>query len=600
MSNRSGGVAGALFSALLLMFASPFASAQQGDGTDVSIQTNVWKPRKVPADGARIAQLRVASGFAVNVFARNLGNTRILAVAPNGDVYVTRRDQGDILRLRDTDRDGRADGPAIWAGHRAGAHGIAIHGNKLFLITVKEVFVADIRPDGDLSAFTLLIGDLPDSGQHPNRTIAWGPDDMLWISVGSTCNACNESNPENATILRVSPDGKSRVIWARGLRNTIGFDWHPVSGELWGFDHGIDFLGDDTQPEELNHIVRAKQYGWPHVSGEGELDALDQSRRRNHQGAVAATCSDAHGAGIHRACGADAIRVLSGRLVPARVRRRRIRHDAWLVESQARVGIRGRQRAILRRAAGEHRAFRQRLPHRRRHDAFRAPVGLAVAKDGALLMADDANGVIYRIAYTGKDGEARCSKRARHGDARAGRARRWRADRDSAIRDAMRRNACASDLTTIEGVDSRAATPSTTTACRRASVGPRSKARSLTSLIMEDPDAKPITPFVHWLAWNIPGNYRHLPEGLQEQEQLTDPPGVRQGRTSRGTVGYLGPRPPVGDPPHHYHFQIFALDTVLSVAPGAERDELLSAMSGHVLAAGEVVGTYRQLVAPLK
>ena len=80
-------------------------------------------------------------------------------------------------------------------------------------------------------------------------------------------------------------------------------------------------------------------------------------------------------------------------------------------------------------------------------------------------------------------------------------------------------------------------------------------------VIMEDPDAKPITPFVHWLAWNIPGNYRHLPEGLQEQERLTDPEGVHQGRTSRGTVGYLGPRPPVGDPPHHYHFQVFALDT---------------------------------------
>lgn len=93
---------------------------------------------------------------------------------------------------------------------------------------------------------------------------------MLWISVGSTCNACNESNPENASLLRATPDGKSRVIWARGLRNTIGFDWHPVTGEMWGFDHGIDFLGDEIQPEELNRIVRAGQYGWPHVCGAGE------------------------------------------------------------------------------------------------------------------------------------------------------------------------------------------------------------------------------------------------------------------------------------------------------------------------------------------
>jgi len=120
------------------------------------------------------------------------------------------------------------------------------------------------------------------------------------------------------------------------------------------------------------------------------------------------------------------------------------------------------------------------------------------------------------------------------------------------------------------------------------------------AVIMEDPDAKPITPFVHWLAWNIPADHRHLAEGLQEQPRLLDPLGTLQGRTSRGSVGYFGPRPPVGDPPHRYHFQVFALDTMLDVPFGAERDELLAAMQGHVLAAGELVGTYQQTIPPLK
>jgi Raf kinase inhibitor-like YbhB/YbcL family protein len=87
---------------------------------------------------------------------------------------------------------------------------------------------------------------------------------------------------------------------------------------------------------------------------------------------------------------------------------------------------------------------------------------------------------------------------------------------------------------------------------------------------------------------------------LQEQPRLTQPEGVLQGRTSRGSVGYFGPKPPVGDPPHHYHFQVFALDAKLDVPAGADRDQLLAAMQGHVLAAGELVGTYRQAVAPLK
>ena len=118
------------------------------------------------------------------------------------------------------------------------------------------------------------------------------------------------------------------------------------------------------------------------------------------------------------------------------------------------------------------------------------------------------------------------------------------------------------------------------------------------ALILEDPDAPSPSPFVHWVAYNIPGDRSSLPEGLQEQERLTEPAGLLQGRTSKGNVGYFGPRPPVGDPPHHYHFQVFALDSQLDVPPGAERDEVLEAMHGHVLAAGELVGTYQQAAEP--
>ena len=115
------------------------------------------------------------------------------------------------------------------------------------------------------------------------------------------------------------------------------------------------------------------------------------------------------------------------------------------------------------------------------------------------------------------------------------------------------------------------------------------------ALILEDPDARSTaTPFVHWVAYNIPADVTSLPEGLQDQAQLAKP-GVMEGKTSEGSLGYFGPRPPVGDPPHHYHFQVFALDRELDVPPGAERDEVLQAMRGHVLAAGELVGTYEQV-----
>jgi glucose/arabinose dehydrogenase len=253
------------------MLALSGAYAQQGDGTRVAIATAIVKPDKVEATPERIAALKAPPGFTVSAFATGLKNIRIIAVAPDGTIYVSRRDQGDVLMLKDSNHDGRADGPPVTVASRAGAHGLAIHDGKLYLATVKEVFVADILPDGRLSPLKLLIGDLPDAGQHANRTLAFGPDGMLYISAGSTCNDCNENNPENATLLRATPDGKQRSIFASGLRNTIGFDWQPRSGELWGMDHGIDFLGDDEQLEELNKIELGKQYGWPHVYGAGGI-----------------------------------------------------------------------------------------------------------------------------------------------------------------------------------------------------------------------------------------------------------------------------------------------------------------------------------------
>jgi Raf kinase inhibitor-like YbhB/YbcL family protein len=120
------------------------------------------------------------------------------------------------------------------------------------------------------------------------------------------------------------------------------------------------------------------------------------------------------------------------------------------------------------------------------------------------------------------------------------------------------------------------------------------------ALIAEDPDAAPYKPFVHWLAWNIPATVLALPEGLQEQARLTEPEGVLQGTNTRGSLGYTGPRPPVGDPAHRYYFQVFALDTMLDVPFGADRDQLLAAMKGHVLAKSAVMGKYAQKTAPQK
>jgi Raf kinase inhibitor-like YbhB/YbcL family protein len=468
--------------------------------------------------------------------------------------------------------------------------------------TVKEVFVAPLQADGTVGEPKLIIGDLPDAGQHPNRTLAFGPDGMLYISAGSTCNACNESNPENATLLRASPDGKSRSIIASGLRNTIGYDWHPATGELWGMDHGIDFLGDEIQPEELNKIEQGKRYGWPHVWGDGGLNPQSTPAGEVTKAQWKADSTPMVLGYKAHAAPMQLVFAKGGGQFPAEYA-----GDAFVTlrGSWNRQQAAGYEIVRIRFANGKPQRFEPFVTGfltdgGRTHIA--RPVGLAWARDGALLMADDANGVIYRVAYQGT------AKPAAALQTPADEMKR-QAARGVGVPLANTR----SETATAAGAALQVSSPSFAAggampakhsayadgASPQLTWSAVPNARSYV-LIAEDPDAKPVTPVVHWVAWNIPANTTSLPEGLQAQDRLTEPAGLMQGTNTHGSVGYFGPRPPVGDPPHHYHFQLLALDTLLTLPLGANRDDVLAAAKGHVIGKGELVGTYRQEVKPPK
>lgn len=585
---------------LALLPAVEAAHAQQGDGTELQITTNVFKPNKVQPTSDRIKALKLPEGFTVAPFAQGLGNARIVAVSPEGFVYVSRREEGDVLLLKDENGDGKADGPPITVANRAQAHGLAIKDGTLYLATVKEVFTARIEKDGTLGPLTMIIGNLPDAGQHPNRTLAFGPDGMLYISIGSTCNACNESNPENATLLRATPDGKSRTIFASGLRNTIGFDWNPQTGELWGLDHGIDLLGDEVQPEELNRLERGKQYGWPHVYGAGDIYPQStpvggvtkpQWRDQSEPMVIGYT---AHAAPMQMA-------FLKGSGFPAEYE-----GDAFATMrgSWNRNPASGYEVVRIHFEKGEPTSIEPFLggfltDGGKTH--FARPVGLAFAKDGALLMSDDVNGVLYRIAY---DGAAPKAAAAKPVPAEAMTAQGKKGfDVPLALQRAETeaKGALAVSSTAFEA---KGDIPLRHSEYAEGVSPPlrweRVPEAASYAIIMEDPDSKPAKPFVHWLAWNIPAGVTSLPEGLQEQLRLKEPEGVLQGRTTAGTHGYSGPKPLAGDPAHSYHIQVLALDSLIDLPPTADRDQLLAALAGHVLAKGELVGRYAQTVAPPK
>jgi glucose/arabinose dehydrogenase len=380
--------------ALLTLFPHR-ADAQQ---VDEQVVGHIVRPERVEATDERIASLRLPEGFRIEKFAQGLGKPRMVAVAGDGAVFVTRRDPGDVLRLADTDGDGKADEQRTVAS-LADVHGIHIAGSRVYLATVREVYTADLREDGSLSQPEPIITDLPDGGQHPNRTLAVGPDGMLYITVGSTCNACDETNKESATIVRAQLDGSERVIYARGLRNTIGFDWRPDSGELWGFDHGIDWLGDDEQVEELNKITHGAHYGWPYVYGDGKFNPADDPPDMTKEAFAAQSTAPALGYTAHAA--PMGMLFYTADQFPEEYRADALvaMHGSWNRKPPS-----GYEIVRVRFEGSDPAAIEPFLTGFLADDGsshFGRPVGLALAADGSLLVTDDSNGVVYRIWHEG-------------------------------------------------------------------------------------------------------------------------------------------------------------------------------------------------------
>lgn len=365
--------------------------------TATQVEGYVFYPAVQAATEANVAQLKVPAGFTISKFAEGVGKPRILVVNSNGNVYTSDREAGVVIMLTDANGDGIAEDKKTVATIKQ-VHGLTIYNGKMFMVTVREVYEATMNADGTLGQPRMLIDDLPDGGQHPNRTIAFGPDKKMYITVGSTCNSCVEPNPELATILRAEEDGTNRKIFAKGLRNTIGFGWHPETTELWGMDHGIDWLGDDEQKEEVNQIKQDAHYGWPYIYGEGKYNPGTRPtgdttyQQYLQKTSLPSLTYQAHAAPMSMA-------FYTGSMFPGEYK-----NDAFV----AMRGSWNRSSPVGYRIVRMH--FENGKPVRfddfvtgfivnnnRAH--FGRLVGVTMHKDGSLLFSDDTNGVIYRVAY---------------------------------------------------------------------------------------------------------------------------------------------------------------------------------------------------------
>ncbi len=388
--------------ALVLSITLPGNTQQTQEQRIEQVEGYLVTPEQLKFDESLLQQLKLPAGFRINVFAKDLGNPRMLAIAPDGTIYVTRRQQGDILALRDSNGDGYADEILTVASGYEYINGLTIYQNRLYFVTDKELYAADLNSGGAIGEVQELINDLPDAGQHPNRTLSFGPDGMLYITVGSTCNACNETNPESATILRAQPDGSMRTIYAKGLRNTIGFDWHPETGQLWGMDHGSDWRGNEQPPEELNLLEESANYGWPFCYADRRPDVYLPT---NPTGTTKEEyCANTQPPVLTYTAHSAPLAML---FYKASQFPEEYRNDAFVTMrgSWNRNPPSGYKVVRVRYANGKPVEFEDFITGFLNEEAltqFGRPVGLAIAPDGSLLFTDDTNGVIYRVTYTGQ------------------------------------------------------------------------------------------------------------------------------------------------------------------------------------------------------
>lgn len=335
--------------------------------------------------------LNVPHGYTVAIAASGLGKPRMLYHTSDGKLYITRRDTGDVLLLKDTNNDGKFDELKTVVAEFKGVHGITLRDNMLYLCNNNELRRYKINADGMLSQKEMLFNDMPSAGQHPNRTMDWGPDGKLYISIGTLCNDCKESDKEAATLIQVDPVTWKRKIFASGLRNMIGFDWHPQTKELWGVDNGGDAKGDDWPPEELNLIQEGKNYGYPFAYAKKQLDETREDPAGNSKNEWVKTTEasvmefQAHMAPIaYKFFPIGTIN--SGSALVAW-------HGSW--NRSKPVGFKVQKINFVNgRPTGAEDFLTGFLKGKTR---FGRPAGIAISPSGTVYVSDDANGVLYSI-----------------------------------------------------------------------------------------------------------------------------------------------------------------------------------------------------------
>ena len=303
--------------------------------------------------------------------------------------------RSNVYALRDTNGDHRADQMFTIAHGLKMPNGVAFRDSALYLAEVNRVWRYDKIEDNLANPpKPVLVNDgFPSDTHHGWKFIRFGPDGWLYVPVGAPCNLCEREDARYASIMRMKPDGSSREVFASGVRNTVGFDWHPATKELWFTDNGRDMLGDDIPPDELNHAPKPNMhFGYPYCHGGNLADPEFGAKR---------PCADftppVQNLGPHIA--ALGMRFYTGKQFPAEYRNQIFiaEHGSW--NRSKKIGYRISVVKLENGKAISYAPFA--TGWLQGDEAWGRPADVLVLPDGSLLVSDDFSGTVYRIVYKG-------------------------------------------------------------------------------------------------------------------------------------------------------------------------------------------------------
>ena len=355
-------------------------------------------PAPIPAAPAdRLKLIKLPPGFRISYFAQGVKGARELAQGPDGTVYVGSNAAGKVYALPDKNRDGRADQVITLASGLNSPNGVAVRNGALYVAEINRITRYDniARSLSKPPKPVVVYNQLPDKEWHGARYIAFGPDGLLYVPVGAPCNSCEPEKPIFGTINRLRPDGTNFQNFALGVRNTVGFDWHPVTKEMWFTDNGRDMLGDDLPPDELNRAPKAgMHFGFPYYFAGDIMDPELGPGRSPADYVAPARKLGAHVASL-------GMKFYGGQKFPAAYRNQIFipEHGSWNRSkksgyrvSLARLDAKG-QKVLSYETFAE--GWLQ------GEKSWGRPVCLLVLKDGSMLVSDDQGDAVFRISYGG-------------------------------------------------------------------------------------------------------------------------------------------------------------------------------------------------------